>query len=58
MKYSKLVIFAILFLNLIVLSGQLFPAYAPPFARTVNVIFLLATLAYFIVALVPKKTAP
>lgn len=38
----------LLVINVIVLLGQLWPAGAPPFARTVNIIFLIGTLAYFV----------
>jgi len=35
-------------LNAIVLLGQLWPEGAPPFARTVNIVFLLAVLVYLL----------
>jgi hypothetical protein len=35
-------------LNLVVLLGQLWPEGAPPFARTVNILFLLLTLGLFL----------
>ena len=34
--------------NIIVLLGQLWPEGAPPFARWVNILFLAATLRYFL----------
>ena len=34
-------------LNAVVLLGQLWPVGAPPFARTVNILFLAASLIYF-----------
>ncbi|MES2523027.1 MAG: hypothetical protein V4617_10040 [Gemmatimonadota bacterium] len=42
----------LLVLNAVVLLGQAWPAGAPPFARTVNIAFLLASFAYFLRALV------
>lgn len=50
--YTLLVI-----LNLIVLLGQIWPEGAPPFARSVNVIFLvlnLAALVFFLIGRKPK----
>jgi hypothetical protein len=38
-------------LNCIVLLGQLWPEGAPPFARAVNILFLVLSLVYFISAL-------
>lgn len=51
MTSSKPVLVALIVLNAIVLLGQLWPEGAPPFARLVNVGFLLASLAYFSEAL-------
>ena len=34
----------LLLVNLVVLLGQLWPAGAPPFARVVNIAFLVASL--------------
>ncbi len=38
----------LLILNLIVLLGQVWPAGAPPFARSVNIVFLIGVMAYLI----------
>ncbi|MES2678974.1 MAG: hypothetical protein V4635_03775 [Bacteroidota bacterium] len=54
MKKTLLII--LLVLNLVVLLGQLWPEGAPPFARIVNIIFLIATLIYFVAALIGKKS--
>jgi hypothetical protein len=35
-------------LNAIVLLGQLWPDGAPPFARVMNILFLLGSLTYFV----------
>ena len=51
MTSSKPLLVALVVLNVIVLLGQLWPEGAPPFARVVNVGFLVASLAYFIAAL-------
>lgn len=36
----------LLILNVIVLLGQLWPEGAPPFARIVNIVFLIGVLVY------------
>lgn len=36
-------LFTLVFVNGIVLLGQLWPAGAPPFARTVNIAFLIVS---------------
>ena len=53
MKKTILIVFIVL--NAIVLLGQIWPEGAPPFARIVNIIFLVATLAYFVSILGNKK---
>jgi hypothetical protein len=50
---KKFFLIILLVLNVLVLLGQLWPAAAPPFARTVNLIFLTSSLVYF--ALAVKK---
>jgi hypothetical protein len=35
-------------LNAVMLLGQLWPAGAPPFARAVNIIFLILSLGVFV----------
>ena len=35
-------------LNLVVLLGQVWPEGAPPFARTVNIVFLAGNLAFLV----------
>ena len=44
---TRLVIGILLVLNLIVLLGQLWPEGAPPFARAVNIVFLVGSLLFF-----------
>lgn len=49
MKKSKRIIAIVLIiLNSIVLLGQVWPEGAPPFARVVNIIFLVLSLFFFI----------
>ncbi len=45
----------LILVNLVVLLGQIWPEGAPPFARVVNIGFLVATLLCFSAAL---KKAP
>jgi hypothetical protein len=52
MKKSVLVL--LLIVNTVVLLGQLWPEGAPPFARTVNIIFLSGSFVYFAVSLFRK----
>ena len=47
MPRSRVVLVVLLVLNGIVLLGQLWPEGAPPFARAVNIAFLVLSLAYF-----------
>ena len=48
---KKPILIVLILLNVVVLLGQLWPEGAPPFARYVNVVFLFATLFYFVQAL-------
>jgi hypothetical protein len=41
------VLWLLVIANGLVLAGQLWPAGAPPFARIVNIAFLVSTLAFF-----------
>ena len=45
------VLIVLVVLNCVVLLGQLWPEGAPPFARAVNILFLLVSLFYFVAAL-------
>lgn len=47
MRISRPLLVPLIVLNAVVLLGQLWPAGAPPFARAVNVAFLLLSLAVF-----------
>ncbi len=48
-KRALLVVLVIL--NCMVLMGQLYPEGVPPFARTVNIVFLVISLGYFVYTL-------
>jgi hypothetical protein len=43
-----IILYILVLLNIMVLAGQIWPAGAPPFAGVVNIVFLLASLSYFI----------
>lgn len=44
-------VIVLLLVNVVVLLGQIWPEGAPPFARTVNLAFLTATLLVFVLLL-------
>jgi len=48
---KKPFVLLLLILNVAVLAGQIFPQHAPPFAPTVNIVFLCLSLVYFLLAL-------
>ncbi len=54
-KLNKAIAIILIILNAVVLLGQIYPAGAPPFARIVNIIFLLASLIFFITYLVVQN---
>jgi hypothetical protein len=43
----RIVIVLLMVVNAVVLLGQLWPEGAPPFARAVNIGFLVASLGFF-----------
>jgi hypothetical membrane protein len=47
-KRNKTILLLLIALNSVVLLGQIYPAGAPPFARVVNIIFLVLSLMFFI----------
>jgi hypothetical protein len=47
-KPGKVFLIVLIVLNIIVLTGQLWPAGAPPFARVVNIGFLVLSLGVFV----------
>ncbi|GAA4464611.1 hypothetical protein GCM10023093_15290 [Nemorincola caseinilytica] len=53
MRKTFLVILIIL--NMMVLTGQVWPDGAPPFARVVNIVFLSLSLLYFLSSFMGKR---
>ncbi len=53
-KTNKILVYLLIILNIPVLMGQVYPAGAPPFAKAVNIIFLISSLVFFI-SLLRKK---
>lgn len=51
MSRHRAVLTVLVVLNAVVLLGQVWPAGAPPFARVVNIGFLVASLTWFVLAL-------
>jgi hypothetical protein len=56
-KARKIGVVVLVVLNLMVLLGQIWPEGAPPFARTVNILFLCLSLLFFLFVLFEKKAA-
>ncbi|MBL7883554.1 MAG: hypothetical protein JNL69_05770 [Bacteroidia bacterium] len=52
---NKKVVIGLIVLNLIVLLGQVYPEGAPPFAREVNIVFLVLSLTFFILQIKRKN---
>ncbi|MDX9891554.1 MAG: hypothetical protein RBS29_03555 [Bacteroidales bacterium] len=50
-KYKKIALLILLILNILVLLGQVWPEGVPPFAQTINYIFLTFTILYFSISL-------
>ena len=48
MQFPRGVVILLVVLNCVVLLGQLWPEGAPPFARIVNILFLVLSLLYFV----------
>ena len=46
-RWKKGALLVLIVLNAVVLLGQLWPEGAPPFARAVNIAFLVASLVWF-----------
>ncbi len=51
---KKPILIVLVILNFMVLLGQLWPEFAPPFASTVNILFLVFCLLFLIGELVRK----
>jgi flagellar basal body-associated protein FliL len=54
-KSKKIFVIVLVILNLVVLLGQIWPEGAPPFARTVNIVFLLLSVLFFASLLIKRK---
>ena len=54
---NRIILTVMIILNVVVLMGQIWPQAAPPFARSVNVIFLVLSLALFLVLLLKRPDA-
>lgn len=52
---KKTLLIQMILLNILVLMGQVIPEAAPPFARIVNIVFLIASLLFFLFYLLKKK---
>lgn len=47
-KRKTTLLILLIVLNSVVLLGQIFPEGVPPFARIVNIVFLVSSLIYFV----------
>jgi len=54
-RVPKALLAVLVILNSMVLLGQLWPAGAPPFARAVNILFLVMSLGVFVSLLVAGR---
>jgi len=48
---KKAITIILILLNAMVLLGQIWPEGAPPFARSVNIVFLIGSLLFFVSSL-------
>ncbi len=55
MKLTRPLLIVLVVLNAIVLLGQIWPEGAPPFARLVNIAFLILSLLVFVGMLSSQK---
>jgi hypothetical protein len=55
MTNKRILLIILIVLNCMVLLGQLWPEGAPPFAGTVNILFLVSSLVFFIWSLARKS---
>jgi hypothetical membrane protein len=47
-KNKTTLLILLIVLNSVVLLGQIYPEGVPPFARIVNIVFLVSSLIYFV----------
>lgn len=53
---KRIVVIILILLNIVVLLGQIWPDGAPPFARIVNIIFLISVLLFLVYIALNKKS--
>ncbi len=53
---NKAALIILIVLNIVVLLGQMWPEGTPPFARTVNIVFLVLSLFYFLISATKQRT--
>jgi hypothetical membrane protein len=51
---KKYIAIALIGLNAMVLLGQIYPEGAPPFARIVNIVFLVGSLVFLLFLVIRK----
>lgn len=56
MTKRKMLLIILIILNSVVLMGQIYPEAAPPFARIVNIVFLVSSLVFLIAMTKQKHT--
>ena len=56
MTKRKTLLIILIILNSVVLMGQIYPEGVPPFARIVNIVFLVSSLVFFIAMTRQKHT--
>ena len=54
-KIGRIFLWILLVMNCLVLLGQVWPQGAPPFARTVNIVFLVLTFVLLVSLLFGRK---
>lgn len=55
MNSTKLILIVLIVLNFMVLSGQIWPEGAPPFAKIINILTLVLNLIFLIYLVFLKK---
>jgi hypothetical protein len=55
MTKRKTLLVLLIILNSVVLMGQIYPEGVPPFARIVNIVFLVSSLLFFFSVLNQKE---
>lgn len=54
-KAKQIGLILLIIVNMVVLLGQIWPERVPPFAQTVNIVFLLITLLLFIISVLKNN---